>query len=60
MDIHEHGHRLPDDESQPHGRVAVVPPEESAHYPGQRDLGTWWGHSQLTTGLGVPVRGKGG
>lgn len=40
MDVHEHRHRLPDDERQPHGRVAVVATEEPAHYPGQRDLGT--------------------
>lgn len=40
VDVHEHGHRLPDDECQPHGRVAIVAPEEAAHDPGQWDLGT--------------------
>lgn len=60
VDVHEHGHRLPDDERHPHGRIAIVAPEEAAHYPGQRDLGTWWGHSQLTTRLGVSVWRKGG
>ena len=40
VDIHEHRHRLPDDERQPHGRVPVVATEEAAHYPGQGDLGT--------------------
>lgn len=40
VDVHEHRHRLPDDDRQPHGRVAVVAAEEAAHYPGQWDLGT--------------------
>lgn len=40
VDVHEHGHRLPDDECQPHGRVAIVAPEEAAHNPGQWDLRT--------------------
>lgn len=40
VDVHEHGHRLPDDKRQPHSCVAVVTPEEAAHYPGQGDLET--------------------
>lgn len=40
VDVHEHGHRLPDDECQPHSCVAIVALEEAAHYPGQWDLET--------------------
>lgn len=47
VDVHEHRHWLPNDERQPHGCIAIVATEETAHYPGQRDLGTRI-HSQLT------------
>lgn len=39
VDVHEHRHWLSDDERQPHSCVTIVATEETAHYPGQRDLG---------------------
>lgn len=40
MDIHEHSHRLPNDECHPHSCIAIVPLEEAAYNPGQWDLRT--------------------
>lgn len=41
MDIHQHSDGLPDDERHPHGGVAVVSIEETAHEPSQRNLERW-------------------
>ena len=36
--VHEHGHRLADDQRHPHRRVAIVTVEEAAHEPSQGNL----------------------
>lgn len=38
MDVHQHCHRLADDEWDPHGSIAIDSIQEATHKPSQRNL----------------------